>query len=98
MERRRPDVAATGHQLSQRGERIQNRGAALSRATGELEEIGLETANVGQRSGGLEQVRGKEQTRRGGKIGAIEIDIKLIGVDRGICGSISGGVEFYERF
>ena len=64
MARGRPDVAATRHQLQKRGTRVSNIRAVISRATGELAEIGRETKDVGKRQMCVEQIRGKEQTRR----------------------------------
>tara|TARA_B100000085_G_scaffold267006_1_gene276188 strand:- start:8 stop:484 length:477 start_codon:yes stop_codon:yes gene_type:complete len=98
MERRRPDVATTRRQLSKRRERIPNRGTDLSRTTSELEKIGRETTDVGQRSRRVEQIRGKEQTRRGREIGTVEIDIEFVGADCRVCSRIFSGVKFYERF
>ena len=91
-------MATTRRQLSKRRERIPNRGTDLSRTTSELEKIGCETTDVGQRSRRVEQIRGKEQTRRGREIGTVEIDIELIGVDCRVRGGLFSGVEFYERF
>jgi hypothetical protein len=98
MARGRPDVAATRHQLQKRGTRVSNLRAVISRATGELADIGRETKDVGKRQMRVEQIRGKEQTRRRGEIGTVEIDIELIGVDCRIRGGLFSGVELYERF